>query len=434
MHYWEIIKSKKSTPYLISVVFFLLFWFFRSAVFDGGSSDIWTREIEDNVWFRKRRMLSFFLMQLTYRIMNFINHWNGRLVINLVSCITGAVFVFFLYRVCQRWQRGWIPFMLVMTSGMAVLFYGHIETYPQSVAATMIFLYTLLEYLQGRLRAIYPAAAYSFAAMFHLQIGFLFPILPFAWYISGKKKAELKDFMVGLSPIVLLWIAVSYFSVGEGDLWANLLFEIPFVGLVGGGPEFDHTYTFFTKKHLFDWVWFQYRIAWVALPTIFILGLFNKIDWRDKIVQTLAVGSLCLLIFASISYPFNGTKTWDVLAITGLPTTLLAGYLLTKLRFAKLICIPLIMISLAISIPWIVPRAKLGHRGEGTILIQNAPKSAIIILDGYLQHQPNIYHVLEGDHNLKIIVPPNKVKQDFQVKPKQTVVIQYQPNTNNKER
>lgn len=434
MQPWKTIKNKNLAPYLVSIGFFLLFWFFRSAVFDGGSSDIWTREIEDGVWFRKRRMLSFLLMQVVYKITYFLNHWDARLAINLTSCFAGAIFVFFLYRVCQRWQKGWIPFLLVMTSGMAVLFYGHIETYPQSVAATMIFFYVLLEYLEGRLRAIYPAAAYSFAAMFHLQVGFMFPILPVAWYVAGKKMAEIKEFIIGLVPIALLWIGMSYFRVGEGDLWANLTFEIPFYGLVGGGPEFDQSYTFFTLKHFRDWLWFQYRIAFIALPTIILLAILNKINWRDKIVQTLGVGSLCLILFTAISYPFNGQRTWDVLAISGLPITILTGYLILKVRVATYIGIPLIIISLAISIPWIVPRAKLGHRGEGTLILQNVPAESTIILDGFFQHHTEIYHVLEGEHNIKIIVPPVKDERNFYLNPNQTIVITHQSKAKEKER
>ena len=200
MNYWESIKNKKITPYLISIFFFLLFWFFRSAVFDGGSSDLWVREIEDGIWFRKRRMLSFFLMQLTYRISNYLNHWDGRLAINLVSCLSGIIFVIFLYRICQRWEKGWIPFLLVMTSGMANLFYGFIETYAHVVAAATVFFYFLFEYLDGKVDARYPAFFYSIAAMCHLEVGFFFLVIPIAWYVRGHKKQDLIYWIYGLLP------------------------------------------------------------------------------------------------------------------------------------------------------------------------------------------------------------------------------------------
>src|SRR5271156_779564 len=117
-------KLKKYLPYIISSLFFILFWYFRSVKWFEGSGDLWIRNVEEGIWFRKRRMLSFFAYQLTYKIMNPLFHWDGRWVISFVSCVAGAIFVFYLYKICERWKQGWIPFVLVMSSGMSTLFYG----------------------------------------------------------------------------------------------------------------------------------------------------------------------------------------------------------------------------------------------------------------------------------------------------------------------
>ncbi|MDI6784074.1 MAG: hypothetical protein QME64_08285, partial [bacterium] len=264
MNYWERIKSHKITPYLLSLLFFFLFWFFRSVEFDGGDSDQWIRETEGGVWFRKREMLSFFMFQTTYQITNWLWHWDGRLAINLVSCLAGAVFVFVLYKFCQRWNKGWLPFILVMSSGMISLFFGHLETYGQVVAVSLIFYYYLFAYLDNRVDARYPAFFYSLSAMFHLQVGFLFPLLPLAWYLHGHKKQEIKQWIFGLLPLGLFWIAIRL-GIGEGELFNNIVW-------VTFTQRADHPepYWLFSWAHLREFIWFQYRIAVITVPALIV--------------------------------------------------------------------------------------------------------------------------------------------------------------------
>src|SRR5208283_3388886 len=94
---------RKYFPYLLSLLFFILFWFFRSIEKYEGSGDLWIRDVEGGIWFRKRRMLSFFVYQLTYKVMNPLFHWDGRWVISFISCLAGFFFVFYLYKICIRW-------------------------------------------------------------------------------------------------------------------------------------------------------------------------------------------------------------------------------------------------------------------------------------------------------------------------------------------
>ncbi|MDI6784412.1 MAG: hypothetical protein QME64_10010, partial [bacterium] len=103
------------------------------------------------------------------------------------------------------------------------------------------------------------------------------------------------------------------------------------------------------------------------------------------------------------------------------------GYLLPKIPRAKGITIILLVISIAVITPIIVSRAKLGERGVGTIIVKNVPKNSIILLDNYFK-KPEIYHVLQGKHKVRVIHPPETFEQDIIVIPNQTVVVQYQPN------
>ena len=98
---------------------------------------------------------------------------------------------------------------------------------------------------------------------------------------------------------------------------------------------------------------------------------------------------------------------------------------MTKVRFGKEIALILTAFSLFLYFPYVWDHAQIGHRGEGTIILKNVPKHAIIQLDGYLQENP-IYHVLEGPHTVNIIDYPHKYNRQVMIQPYSTVTITYQ--------
>lgn len=417
--------SRKYLPYLLSLLFLVLFWEFRSAVYDGGNSDLWVRNIEEGIWFRKRRMASFFLIQLIYRITNLLFHWNARWVFNFISCVAGSVFIFILYKICQRWSRGWIPFCMVASTGMMSLFYGHIADYALVMAATSIFFYYLFEYVDDRTTARLPALLYSLAGGFHLVVGFIFPVLPLAWFLKGHKKEDAKQMFLGLIPLMVLWILVRYIKFGEGDLTEGL-------DWVGFSPRWVHgqPYTLFCRQHLLDFLWYLYRVSTISIPVIILGFLLNrKPYWKDKIFWILVTATVCLFIYIFFSNPGRVFKFWDVMAIFGFPSALLAGYLIREIPWAKEIAIVLTAVSLYFSFPFVLASTLLGHRGEGTIIIENMPPNAILQLDGYKKNNP-IYHVLEGAHKIRIIVPPHIMSENMTLHPNETIMLKYQPDLN----
>ena len=97
--------------------------------------------------------------------------------------------------------------------------------------------------------------------------------------------------------------------------------------------------------------------------------------------------------------------------------------MLTQVRFGKEVAVILTAISLYVTVPYIWEHAQIGHRGEGTIVLENVPAESKILLDGYLKGNP-IYHVLEGQHEIKILSYPNKFTQSMNLLPYDTVTVQ----------
>lgn len=389
-------------PWLLSVLSFLLFWFFRSVQLGEGSADLWLREVENGVWFRKRRMLSFFLYQLSYRVGGYLLGWDARYAMHFVACLAGSVFVYYLYRICERWgSRGWIPFGLVMSAGFTVLFYGFLETYALVIAASAAFYYYLFGYCEGKYGAYVPALAYSLAAGCHLQVGFYFPVLVLAWWLKGHSLRDAKDWLLGLIPLAILMMGITWFGWGGGDFMENIhwmtLMPQP------GRPD---DYTFIGAAYWKNIYYFQYRISLFSLPLLLLLPLFlGRKAWQGREVPLLLLAALGTLGLMLIHYPDNNPRVWTVFAIYGFPATLLAGFWLMQVKYSPIPSGLLIVISLTLTGRFVIQNSRINQRGEGLVVIKNAPPEALILLDGF-RKPPTIPHVLEGKHDLKFLKAP----------------------------
>jgi len=389
-------------PWLLSVFSFFLFWFFRSVQLGEGSADLWLREVENGVWFRKRRMLSFFLYQLNYRVGGYLFGWDGRYAMHFVACLAGSVFVYYLYRICERWgSRGWIPFGLMMSAGFTVLFYGFLETYALVIAVSAAFYYYLFGYCEGKYAAYVPALAYSLAAGCHLQVGFYFPVMVLAWWLKGHSLQDAKDWLRGLIPLIILMAGITWLGWGSGDFMENIHW-MTFTPQPGRPVD----YTFVGAAYWKNIYYFQYRISLFSLPLLLLLPLLlGKKAWQGREVPLLLLAVLGTLGLMLSHYPDNNPQVWTVFAIYGFPATLLAGFWLMQVKYSPIPSAILIILSLFLTSHFVIQNSHIAHRGEGKIVIKNLPSEGLVLLDGF-RKKATISHILEGKHELKLIKVP----------------------------
>ncbi len=421
------VEGTKRTGAILAVLSFAVFWSLRAVALTGGDSDQWCREIEQGLWWRKRQMLSFALMQLNYQWTHFLWQWDGRLAINLTSCMAGAAFVYGTWGLLGGEKRRWTALALVYTAGFMQLFFGHLETYACPMACMIFFLLAVRRYLLGQTRAIAVAGIYSLGIFFHLIFWFLFPLFAVMLWHSPERQRDARQFLYGLLPAVILtiWMFIDpYFGFGEmiGDRFMPL-WRVE-VGM-------KKHYAFFSWTHIFDWLWFIWNACHLQIFVV-IIGIACKKLRRGKWQNILLAATLCFLIFTWIWHPDAKRLDWDLFSFIGLPIALMAVEVASqnnKRLWHTAIAIT-ILISACFLMTKVIGAARLGARGEGMVIVQPAPDNradiSIIALDGHSKSR-EIHHVLEGAHEIRIYLKFNErvYRYDtcFELNPDQVITI-----------
>ncbi len=379
-----------------------IFWSLRAVEMTGGDSDQWCREIEAGYWFRKRQMLSFAVMQLTHQVTHTLFGWNGRWAVNATSCLAGGFFVYFAWRLLGWGAMRWLAVGLVFSAGFMQVFFGHIETYAVPMTVLLFLLLTVRRYFAGRVRAIHVAAAFSLGVASHLVFWFLVPIFGTLLRYSRRKIKDLSEIALGVSPALLLTLAMwRFIRLGRGEMIGDRLmplFEV-FPGLA-------KRYAYLSWAHFQDWLWFLWNASHFALPIVvvaLVLWRLPKGPWLE-VLQTAIV---CFLAFTFLWHPDAGRLDWDLFSFTGLPVALLAGEIVRRwhFRWSPALVSLLICVSAAFLLGKVIDAARLGARGEGRVRIalhpQNDAEITAIVLDGHSKKR-EIRHVLEGTHTVMV--------------------------------
>lgn len=214
----------------------------------------------------------------------------------------------------------WMIVAAGSTSGMAVLWFGHVEAYSLVGAALIGSLACLV---RGQ---TWPAwGLWLLGCAFHLLALAFLPVL--IWVTWGRK------IVASLSPlkgVVLFLIGFAAWGVA-GTVISSFRPGI-FVPLVSTA---DSSYTAFSAAHLAD----AANLLLLAAP----LGLIGILRWAltspsaraagqiDEAVSTLAVAAASLWYFSFWVDPLIGAfRDWDLIGAYGIPLSLLGGMLLLR--------------------------------------------------------------------------------------------------------
>ena len=171
-------------------------------------------------------------------------------------------------------------------------------------------------------------------------------------------------------------------------------------------PSMGKQYALFSWLHLREWLWFT---GTAAHCTVFIVawGLLARRFRRDFWVDMLGMSVLCFLLFTWIWYPDANRRDWDLFSFPGLPMALLAVECVRRVHGRKFsIGIGLVagVSALLLSVK-VIDAARLGARGEGTVLVHieavEGVRVAAITLDGRNKRR-EMYHILEGRHTVRV--------------------------------
>ncbi|MEP6775260.1 MAG: hypothetical protein ABJA50_06650, partial [Chloroflexota bacterium] len=344
----------------------LLLFTFAPALYSEGDSALFDRLILKNhgaVW-QEPELVDFLLKVKLYYALSFVLSLPTQ-AFQIMAVVAGAIYLAgasALGRALGRTRaEALILIGALIAIGNILFFFRYIENYALVSAVSLFVLWGCWRYVEGRMAFTIVCLIAAVAALIH-GAGFWWgPMVLVAWYVRAcKHPAEGRWRWAGLElgKGVLTSIAVLVLVLGvvilDGYSFARLDTKVlePGVGIVGGNdthlfvPFFatetiSENYTYFSWSHLGAVIQEQMLTAPLALVTILAVLLFT---WRDTLALfkarpamiVLAVGALTALLYSISWNPDLGPRgDWDLLALSAIPLTLLAVFLLLHLSNGK---------------------------------------------------------------------------------------------------
>lgn len=400
-------------PAIVCILLFGLFWIYRSFVYSGDGDQI-VRMIVAGYWMVHSELLSQALFQIVYRVLHPFG-WDGLSVVQLVSCVAGAVSVYVLLmfnkqfiRIDPLWVLG-----LFFSSGFALYCNGHTEYYTQFLIFLLWYGYAGVGYLQGKCSARFIGLVFSAAAWFHLGIIFALPSLVMLPIINKIKWRDYQGLAIGLLPLVFIHFFKLYCSM-FGLYIHGLSPSTNFVPLTPD-PMNPDWYTFLTLWHILDWVY-----GWVMRSWIFWFVVWYGVclsGWQSLLKPErlfLMLYTLCFTGFTIVWHPNLGIQQdWDLFAFEAAPCLLLVlSYMpvIMQHSFSRVLVAVPVVTSMLIMFQMIDHEAQFDRRGYSTVHLELEQPPKNITFNGH-NHTDGNAILLQGHYSIKLLEQGGK--KDF---------------------
>lgn len=144
---------------------------------------------------RREQFLSLLLFHWVYKIFHTRFHVDGVLAIKLCAWAAGALFVYFSLKTADALGKSpgqkALFFAFLAFGGYAEQFCGYIEEYAVGLLFVLIYLYSALLVLHGKLRLVWPALILLLGALFHFGLLLYFPSFFILIYLLHLKDLPL---------------------------------------------------------------------------------------------------------------------------------------------------------------------------------------------------------------------------------------------------
>jgi tetratricopeptide (TPR) repeat protein len=362
----------------ISLLCLVPFWLLRAKTPLLGDGYLRAGELKLGSLLSITEPLDFYLHLFFFKLLGL----DGYSTFAVLSCVAGALYVFFILLLCDLWGRGGkeklFVFLIMTTLGAIQLFFGYIESYSFMFVLLTGYALLSLRYLQGLSGFVWPCLFLFLASGFHLSALSLLPSLVYLGLVRLPEHDRSRMAGGRLANAVLLVCLVSVMGLGlyilrtyssEGTFGSFLIH--PF----GSG---EGLYSFFSIAHLLDFINHQLLVSPIGL--ILCLGVLVWFRRRGSLggaaLKFLALVTACLFAFALLVDPKLGyARDWDLFASAGLGISLLGVYLLMSAlrteRPATQTSAPLVtdlgrltlaltVTSLVFTLPWLAINASEG--------------------------------------------------------------------------
>jgi hypothetical protein len=300
---------------ICSLLLLPLFLYFFSATNLLGDGTLRKNQIyKDQVWL-STEILDFFTHAVLSRFIFRPLDLNVSQCYHVVSALCGVVFVNGVFRLAYYLnpRQVLIPFLLMLSSGMTVLFFGYVESYSILAAMLPYLMLSGLKVIDGRSGTVGFVAWYLIAALVHSVSVFLFSgALLFILLVRHDEDAPReKRVSRYLAAAALVALAVAYVgrAAGIGDISRYLLAPL---------AQADYLQGIFTANH-----WLN-LLNWLFLSALPFLFLFVFVIVKKRVIKhALTRRSLFALwmIIPSLLFMFffvpqlGGPRDWDLFSL-----------------------------------------------------------------------------------------------------------------------
>ncbi len=278
-------------------------------------------------------------------------------IVNALAGVASVAAIAFIARLIYPKDRGarWTIIAAGFSSGMAVLWFGHVEAYSLVGAA---LLWSIAFLIRGR--TTWAWGAWVVACLLHLLAVAYLPVL--VWAMWGRRV------IASFTPKRTFWLfLLGFVAWGLAGMVFSMIEPGIFVPVTGTE---DSSYTAFSLAHLSD----AANLLLFAAP----LGLLGIIVWLARVtpsrggsddgaITMLAVASASLWYFSFWVDPLIGAfRDWDLIGVYGIPFSILGVVLLLRRTSSRQGVRP----------QWVVVAAfAIAHTGAFMLTIQDEPKA-----------------------------------------------------------
>jgi hypothetical protein len=263
--------------------------------------------------------LTMFVMYQIYKLLNSWGGLTGLQTFQWVSYFAGGAFIilslYFTDELIQGTTKKALFFLFYLCFGTIQMFFGYVEVYCLPALSVLVYLYTGVLYIKGRVWAAVPIIALLAAIGLHLLSVALIPsIIVLLFYRKNEKWIERNKITI-VYFVGLLVISVPIIYIIAPELGVSN-FVVPFVE----PQSSDHLMTLLSPEHL--WEFFNSQMLAGGMGFfLFFLILFISIKKKMKYDITMwffATGGLGMLFLTFITNAVRGSGDWDILAFPSL--------------------------------------------------------------------------------------------------------------------
>ncbi|NIP43834.1 MAG: hypothetical protein GWO41_17430, partial [candidate division Zixibacteria bacterium] len=240
-----------------------------------------------------------------------------------LSIICGVVYTYFLYKTASLLvedfrMRLWL-FLIVLFSGLSVIFAGYVETYPILIAWLVIYFHSVVESMKYKSSVFIPAGILVVGLFWHIWfLAFLPSIL---WLINHRYKLipNFVTFIISVLYIVAIYIAGTFISRSGIQTTLPLL------------PDETTNYFLFSPTHLIDFA----NVLIIAGPVLALLALaflfYPAVYKKSHYLRFLLWAAVPAFLVSFMIDPVLGApRDWDLLSIYSLPLFLFAALFIAE--------------------------------------------------------------------------------------------------------